>query len=371
MKQSPVLRQHDPEVAAWEPPYRGDIHALAILADQDDTRLEHSLTALCASVEPVGDILVIERGEKLTRQDPATGELEIEHFGFADGVSQPRVIVQDRASEIAVRGADHWDPAAPLGLLLAEEYANSGTYGSYFVYRKLEQHVRDFLAAEQQLADALGLRGDDREFAGTMAVGRFRNGNPIIPTRNEPSGAPGNDFNFDQDRFGAICPYHAHIRKTNPRGDLTSPSGLRPSLSLELERSFRIARRGMTYGDRPDLAPHAEANTPPPNTGVGLLFMCAQGRLRNFEIQQDGSDSNDFVNPGVGADAVIGQNRAPVPQKWTRPLSADGPGGDAVMNGELRFTMANFVTFLGGEYFFVPSLPWLRHLDRGETLTGD
>ncbi len=61
------------------------------------------------------------------------------------------------------------------------------------------------------------------------------------------------------------------------------------------------------------------------------------------------SDRNDFANPGVGPDAMIGQNAAPVPQEW--PV---GPG--------YKFTMANFVKLLGGEYFFAPSLGFLKEL---------
>ena len=135
------------------------------------------------------------------------------------------------------------------------------------------------------------------------------------------------------------CPFHAHIRKTNPRGD--SPLG------LDAERMFRIARRGITYGERPDLSPGADLV--PPEHGVGLLFMSYQARLDQFAIQQEGSDSNDFVREGVGVDAVIGQNAAPVPQEW--------PNG----SGQ-TFTMANFVTLLGSEYFFAPSIAFLHEL---------
>lgn len=88
----------------------------------------------------------------------------------------------------------------------------------------------------------------------------------------------------------------------------------------------------------------------PPETGVGLLFMSAQARLDNFAIQQEGADSNDFARPGVGIDAVYGQNDAPAPQEW--------PAGSGK-----HFTIANHVRLLGGEYFFAPSMEFLRGLD--------
>jgi len=167
-----------------------------------------------------------------------------------------------------------------------------------------------------------------------MAVGRFPDGRPIIP----PSQPEGNNFTFtDSDPNGQVCPFHAHIRKTNPRGDTGAP----------VERGFRIGRRGITYGERPDLAPGA--TVPAPESGVGLLFMSFQTGIDQFAIQQEGSDSNDFIQPGVGVDAVYGHNDAPIPQHW--------PSGS-----DKTFTLANFVTFKGGEYFFAPSMAFLREL---------
>jgi hypothetical protein len=43
---------------------------------------------------------------------------------------------------------------------------------------------------------------------------------------------------------------------------------------------------------------------------------------------------------------VIGHNPAPLPQTWPS-------------TGTTTFTMANFVTMLGGEYFFAPSIAFL------------
>ena len=50
-----------------------------------------------------------------------------------------------------------------------------------------------------------------------------------------------------------------------------------------------------------------------------------------------------------GVDAVIGQNGASVAQTW--------PSGGAV-----KFTMANLVKMKGGEYFFAPSMSFLKSL---------
>ena len=73
--------------------------------------------------------------------------------------------------------------------------------------------------------------------------------------------------------------------------------------------------------------------------------MCYAGQLLQFVIQQEGADGNDFVKDNVGPDATLGHNDKPTAQQW--PL-----GGNPSAKS---FTMANFVTMLGGEYFFAPS----------------
>jgi hypothetical protein len=61
--------------------------------------------------------------------------------------------------------------------------------------------------------------------------------------------------------------------------------------------------------------PEAGSTLPPPETGVGLLFMCYAQKLIQFAIQQDGADGNDFVMTGVGADAVPGRNTTRLAQQ--------------------------------------------------------
>jgi Dyp-type peroxidase family len=330
----PGRRYNDPPPAQWEPAYQQEIHAMALLADDDIDRLNRTVRDVAASLAGVFALLVTERG-KVLRDGFPRGTLDIEHFGFQDGVSQPIMIRQDVDREIAKRGSTHWSPAAPLWLALVEEPGGAGRFGSFMVFRKLEQNVKAFWDALDQLSKQSGIAAED---LGAMAVGRFRDGTPAVPTTTVDPTADPNDFHYDQDPAGAKCPFHAHIRKTNPRGDIPRVIGA----PAAFESARRIVRRGITYGDRPDLSVR-------PETGVGLLFMCFQSNLDQFVIQQEGSDQNDFVNPGTGVDAVIGQNGAPIDQTW--------PSG-----GATKFTMANLVTMKGGEYFFAPSMAFLKGL---------
>ena len=360
MKNSPTLQGTDPPPNQWPAEYQGALDALVIIADQDIKRLSDVVGAVQKALSDIGATTFSERGDTIFRKDPRAGSLHVEHFGFADGISQPEVIKQDIDAETGLNGSRNWNPGGPLGLLLTRE--PGGGYGSYMVFRKLEQNVQGFLAAEQKLVAALGIQDPTRVEG--MIVGRRRDGYAIIPTAPEPDASPGNDFNFDGDRFGVICPYQAHVRRTNPRGDLTSPGPGRPAMSAETERMFRIARRGIPYGTDIYTAPGVGPEKPPPATGVGLLFMSVQFRLANFEIQQGGSDSNDFPINGVGVDATIGHNAAATPQRWTYPPDL-GPSSNPQVangNGDVQFTMANFVTLLGGEYFFLPSMTFLGSL---------
>lgn len=327
---------NDPPVAQWEAPYQQTVHAMILLADDDKPRLDARVTSTQATLAGVMNVLCVERGAALRKQFPR-GNLVIEHFGFQDGVSQPIMVQQDAAAEIAARGATHWNPSAPLELALTAE--PQGGHGSFMVFRKLEQNVKNFRATVQQVATQTGL---SVAAAGGMAVGRLEDGTPVIPTGVLTAGADPNDFHYDQDPSGGACPYHAHIRKTNPRGDIPRIIGA----PADFERARRIVRRGITYGARPDLT---AGGGDAPEAGVGLLFMCFQSNLDQFAIQQEGSDSNDFVSAGVGVDATIGLNATPTPQTWPS-------------TGTAKATMANMVKMLGGEYFFAPSMGFLADL---------
>lgn len=352
---------NDPDPSAWEPNFRDAVHAMVLLADDDRGRLDVTLAACLGELHALGATTHVERGDKL-RYDfgPPRGPLEIEHFGHQDGVSNPRMTVQDIEEEIAKRGADRWDPSAPLSLILAKEPGGGGNYGSYMVFRKLEQNVRAFAAAKNALAALLGI---DPDGAAALMVGRHRDGTPAIPTTTRAPDADPNDFNYGEDRPprgtpARLCPFHAHIRRTNPRGDIRRyiPNG-----TDEFERRMRIARRGITYGERPQLYDNQPSALP--EHGVGLLFMSFQADLRQFAIQQSGSDDDTFPFVGPprafsGLESVIGQ-AAPGTTVSPQPWPFRDPDDDEAVR---EYRMMEFVKMLGGEYFFAPSVVFLRDL---------
>ncbi|GAB3880475.1 Dyp-type peroxidase [Spirosoma agri] len=320
----------------------------------------------------------VEKGDSIKNDN---GD-DIEHFGYVDGISQPKFFREELNPDLAT----NWNPMAFWDLVLVDDPGGrpGKSYGSYLVFRKLEQHVRDFKKTEQKLAQSLF--NSDSELAGAMIVGRFENGMPVTlsseDTELNAHHDPGipvsgsfvgklNDFTYDSDAEGARCPFHAHIRKSNPRGE---SKRLDPTITTEAEQLHTMARRGIIYGKR-DVHPNKQKNLDKlPNGGVGLLFMSFQRSLANqFEfIQSAWVNEDNFVHgflPGdkpTGKDPVIGQGSFDVlTHQYTRTYD----NANTIDKLHAPLDPANhvndfgkFVTTRGGEYFFAPSKTFLRTL---------
>ena len=329
----------DPEVAAWEEGFQEDIHAFILIADDNINELLQLVNQVTAKLRPVARILHREDGFVIRNN----AHQAIEHFGFADGVSQPLFLKRD-IEKVAPEGFDKWDPRASLDLVLVKDPngKTEDSYGSYLVYRKLEQNVKGFRKNQQQLAQKLDM---DEELAGALVMGRFADGTPVSesdkPTR--PITPPLN-FNFDEDVAASKCPFHSHIRKTNPRGDKSRMTG-DVYESLEDEKNHRIVRRAISYGEN-------DTNKEP-ETGSGLLFICFQADLENqFNFMQAlWSNNTDFVKEGVGPDPVVGQPEGiqKYPKQWGKSETED-------------YGFKLWVLMQGGEYFFAPSISFLSNL---------
>ena len=176
---------------------------------------------------------------------------------------------------------------------------------------------------------------------------------------------PANDFNYTSDP-GSRCPFHAHIRKVNPRGT----GGAEPEPQ---ERLHIMARRGITFEDikrdfHPDELPESKsmaeflAKVAPklPVNGVGLLFMAYNNTIaRQFKFtQQTWANNQNFPIPGVhGIDPVIGQGAT---NSTAQVLAKEWDNLAAGTSNATQFS--GFVHMKGGEYFFSPSLTFLKNL---------
>ncbi|AUD05139.1 Dyp-type peroxidase [Spirosoma pollinicola] len=353
---------NDPAIVDWEEGLRADNHFMLLLANADTDALMALIEEIEQDILLFGRINKIERGDALLNREGAG----LEHFGYVDGVSQP-LFFDDEWEEYKAQNnirndtEIQFDSRAELDLVLINDPFGAGdpnAFGSYFVFRKLGQDVRGFKTAEQVLADELNLVGEDRERAGAMLVGRFEDGTPV--QLSDEAGiihsAVTNNFDYDID-IPSKCPYHAHIRKSNPRSSMPTGFG-----GVQEAKRHIIARRGIPFGERQDDPNDGQLdNKPVLADGVGLLFMSYQASIINqFEfIQKNWVNNSSFPHLDLsvpdGLDPVIGQGMpreaGAFPARYGNPLTLTRAGFD------------QFVHMKGGEYFFAPSMNFLKTVD--------
>lgn len=332
----------DPLPVDWQESFRDDVHFMLLLAHENMDELKTVITTIEPSIQAFGKIITIEEGKALLNRDGAG----IEHFGYVDGVSQPLFFEDEWKEYKKKNGIIHepadirFDPRSDKYLVLVQDPfvpADPDALGSYFVFRKLEQNVKGFKQAEVDLANSLGLEDEDRERTGAMLVGRFEDGTPVEVRGEEGLIHSASFNNFDYTVGGnSKCPFHAHIRKTNPRENIQTKNNL-------------MARRGITYGKRED-DPNDGNIYNKPEGGVGLLFMSYQASIKDqFEaIQQAANTTTNGIDPiiGQGDHTVVGD----VAKEWNNPATLKPVSFD------------QFVTLKGGEYFFTPSIIFLKSL---------
>jgi len=325
-----------------------------------------------------------------------------EPFGFDDGISQPKV---DWERERPVRDQDQLEygnltclgefllgypneyglytprpllaPQRDPGGLLpraedAPDRADVGRNGCYLVLRQLQQDVQGFW---RELDRQAGGDADLRERLAAAMVGRKKDGEPLaVPSGESGSAATPpskpNDFTYRDDPRGLRCPLGAHIRRTNPRNADLPPGG-RGILSrlwrmlgfnaaaLEQDlvastRFHRLLRRGRKYGA--DAAPAQSS----PGAETGIHFICLAANIkRQFEfVQSAWLVGSKFAGLTGESDPLLGHRLPDMGDFPTDGFSipqADGP--DRRLNG-----LPQFVTVLGGAYFFLPGIRALRYL---------
>ncbi len=347
------------KLADWEAHFNQQIDGMILVGDDERRQVQFKRDEVVKLLKSGGATILHEQIGSAVKNHHNDG---IEHFGYVDGRSQPLLLVEDIEREATTAGTSRWDPEFSLNAALVKDPAggtDTVSFGSYFIFRKLEQNVQGFKRQEQILATTLGLIGSEqRELAGALVVGRFEDGSPVTLSDEAKGANPPNDFNYTNDP-GSRCPLHGHIRKVNPRGTAAT------------ERAHIMPRRGIPFTDvardvhpsdlpgSQDL-PDFDANVKPdlPMGGVGLLFMAYNSNLTNQFVftQQSWANNAGFPSAGVGADPIIGQGAdTAVAQTWS--LKWDDTGG-----GTKTLNFANFVTMRGGEYFFAPSLTFFKNL---------
>ncbi|WP_291960102.1 Dyp-type peroxidase [Maribacter sp.] len=326
---------NDPLIDFWQGEYQKDWHAVMIVSNKSSKILRNRVSTIKKELNKVIKSIYVEIGKGIRNNEGN----HIEHFGYVDGISQPHMLT-DKIDDGKI-SIVNWNPKGRLNLALVEDPGGQGpnSFGSYLIFRKLDQNVKAFRLAEQKLAEKMQISVD---YAGAQMVGRYRNGTPLIPISPPQPTSAGkmNDFNYSSDRTtGSKCPFGSHIRKTNQRNSII-PDGV------------QFPRRGITYGG--NLSKNAES-------GVGLLFMAYNSNIGSqFELMQSSwANSTGFpggVNSPNGIDSIIGQGNDTGGQVYFKEW-----GNDSSVLREDK-SLGGFVTMKGGEYFFTPSLSFLKNI---------
>lgn len=371
-----------------------------------------SIHALCAELG--GQVVVLDghKGPRADAQELSALTITTpggtpqpvarEHFGYADGISDPvfdgqyptgQVAAERVIGNGAIGGDGVWRPLATGEFLLgypdeAQEIGGAGMplsfsrNGTFMAYRKLHQNVAAFDACIAQAAPAFGqIFGIANPAAAEQTLrakiaGRWSDGVPLIvaPTfesweafnRRFPPPDPADpssdlrrgralvDFTYAGDPAGASCPLTAHLRRANTR-DMLDPmagSGSRNGGGSVLNNRRRILRRGLPYGSASPTSGDDEER------GIVMLNVCAS-LFRQYEFVQQ-----QWINYGLDFNA--GSDACPL-------VGAHRPGAKFVIpadpsKGHPPFVLGQLPTFVetrGGAYFFAPSMTAMRMIGMG------
>ncbi|MEK8029241.1 hypothetical protein AACH06_00285 [Ideonella sp. DXS29W] len=354
-----------------------EVHALvqmrAMLTDDPDVLDDDWLYAgTHALSNALSDLLGLGAGVCVLSVQPMRRFTEAgqtyEHFGFADGGAQPSLDPRDTSDVYDNRvplgevllgyhnQADFAPAQPPDGNLPPDEQAAGDARalaaaresvrelllnGSFLVVRKLRQ---DVAALESAVADAVKQTGIPRADLLAKMMGRRPDGAALAAPRR------GNDFDYDGDTLGRLCPFHAHVRRANPRPRDTA------ALPLPAGGRFpRIVRRGMSYGPRYDRSGHDTARNERPR---GMVFMAYNASIgEQFETVQrwlSGGNStggySDQSDPFLGV-APVGQRRQFRFEHEGRAVSMALDGADRPLDDPHPFVQVEW-----GAYLLAPSI---------------
>ena len=366
------------------------VHVLLLIYGESEFASDDWRKQAEAAIEPFGVRIVHSVPLVL---DPNHVGVSSEHFGFADGLSQP-IPFDEGSGAVTLDGvAVARDPVhgIPLGEVLfgylnghgelapgpivpadglarpevaglprhplAEGSYDLGKNGSYLVVRELKQDVAAFWNSMDD--NTARIREQDPEHGAKInsewlaerVVGRNREGNLLCAPAGtyrsaDADGRPDSSFRFHaDDPAGVGCPVGSHVRRANPRDALAPfPKDADREAALKAANNHRIFRRGRKFGRKiaDERIDDGEQR--------GLLFMCLNTDIaRQFEfVQQTWLLNSNFATLLDETDPLIGP-----------------PGRMTIPEDPLRRTLNvdTFVRMTGGEYFFLPSLPALKYLE--------
>ena len=361
-----------------------------VLGSEEEEIVRAGADALERDLSDSVEVVYRERGARLPG--------DTEHFGFADGISQPGVRgTLEGARFFTERAYPEEDPLALTHARPGQPLVWPGQFvfgyptqriddaapgpaigagdpllehGSVLVFRRLKQDVAGFQEGMKRLADEFAAQGlaVTESVAAAWCVGRWPDGTPVSLSPAGPDPAISGDsmrrngFQFLRplppatlhdhdgvaigfpgaiaDPHGFSCPFFAHVRKVNPR-DHPVDQG-----STGITLRSQMLRRGVPYG--PHWPGHEDG------ADRGLLFMAYQTsigsqfhRLMSLWVNNTSAPLGDGIDPLLGA-----------PSEGGRPLRRR-------VNPSTSFKVrlpGRWITTTGAGYFFAPGIRALRRL---------
>ena len=370
-----------PSQWTWGQRAQDNAHVLVMLYAKDERELAPYLAAEVARLD----------GFAVIQKSTITLPDNKEHFGWRDGLSMPVFAGVPESHKPAKKTQETWTaPLAPgefvLGypneyecfterpttkpeddpadlLPVTNERKDLGKNGTYLVYREMTQDVHalwDYLAKHSREA---GADPTKRAIAlGAKLVGRWPNGAPLMTAdHDDHRRALDNKFVYSGESSAMKCPVGAHIRRANPRDQLTDRS---TSDSEIMVRRHQMVRRGRSFGPplSPRMRPEDLIAAPEDDAERGLHFICLVGHIaRQFEfVQRAWIHSANFNGLYKDGDPISGARRT----------AADGNQNDelTVPADPVRRkykAMPQFTTLVGGAYFFLPGIRALHYIAKG------
>jgi Dyp-type peroxidase family len=332
----------------WEDAYRDDrCHIALTIYAVDKDRLDTAVEKAMAEYRASSGVTLIGThafGADADAKNP---------FGFRDSISQPTVagagVEPQPGQERAIAPGEfilgeNSETGAPLAIPLPEVL---GRNGSFVVLRKYDSRVgafNDFIRARAEGDEA------QHKLAAKM-FGRWRSGAPLPLSPDHDDEALGadpkrnNDFSFDDDKAGQVCPHASHMRRLNPRDS---------QLTILTDVNIhRIIRRSSTFG--PKWTPEVTAEDDGKDErGIFFIFISARAYDTIEFLQQEWVNRGNFIDLGEERDPIVGLHEKP--GTFTIPVDPARRRVDGV---------TTFNRLRGGEYLFMPSLTALRWIAEG------
>jgi Dyp-type peroxidase family len=364
-----------PERWIWGGPTTTSVDLVLLLFARDDATLTNLYDPYASTLGTNG-LRLLQKLETVDLGDK-------EHFGFHDGVSQPVIDGLGRtgpsrdvisAGEVILGYANEYrrftdrptikQSADPHHILPANPEGTGdgdlGRNGTYLVFRQLRQDVRGFWRFLDQATKNPdnSSNPEARVRLAAKFVGRWPSGAPLVlaPDHDEPKLANANDFGyFHPDAQGLRCPIGSHVRRSNPRDSLDPNPGSPESVAVG--KRHRLLRRGREYGNPVPLAELlSDSQSTVADDDRGLHFICLAANInRQFEFIQHTWINNPKFN-GLYDDAdpllgVHGESGSIFVEQATpvRKRTTDLP---------------QFVSVVGGAYFFLPGIRAIRYLEK-------